>query len=81
MSKMTIKDASGEIRSENWPPSDVPKMSAQVANQKRREAEDAYQEFKANNGGLKSYSYSGAPYMGKIKRIDNNSGASEWVDV
>ena len=81
MSNITIKDASGQIRSENWPPSDTPIMLDQVANQKRKAAQDVYQALKESRGGLKSTSILTHYFDGSYRVKDNNSGETRYMNA
>ena len=81
MSNITIKDASGEIRSENWPPSDVPTMLDQVANQKRKAAQDAYAAFRATHGQLISTSRKTVNWDGSYTEINNTTGETRYMNA
>ena len=81
MSNITIKDASGEIRSENWPPQTEPKMLNDARDEKAQAAEDAYQAFKTNNGRLKSTSILTHYFDGSYRVKDNNSGETRYMNA
>lgn len=81
MSNITIIDASGDIRSENWPPSDKPIMLDQIADQKRKAAQDAYQALKEARGGLKSTSRRALNGNGSYTEVDNTTGATRHMNA
>ena len=81
MSNIIIKDASGEIRSENWPPSDTPIMLDQVADQKRKAAQDVYQALKESRGGLKSTSRRAVNWDGSYTEINNTTGETRYMNA
>ena len=81
MANITITDASGEIRSENWPPHERPVMLDHLADQKRQAAQDAYQALKESRGGLKSVSKTAVNWDGSYTEINNTTGARRYMNA
>ena len=71
-----IKDSDGTIRDANWPPADSVMLN-DIRDQKLEDAKDAYQAFKAANGGLKSTSVVDVLFDGRVRKINNSTGEIE----
>lgn len=82
---ITITDASGHVRSTNWPPADEldAVMLDKTADAKRKARQDTYDAAKAARGGLQSYSWVGEPILSNTKRVrrDNTTGDLETINL
>ena len=78
MPNITITDASGAIRSTNWPPANNtdPVMLDDVRDEARAAAQAEYDAIRA----IKVYSY-GRVHQGIRKRFDSDTQTSEYVDA